>query len=238
MAAKCQALNLSDEQKCISDATFDHLDVNPPAWLSEKLVDHPLRNVSFAEIENESTLNEVHDHLFKRYALLDRVVRARKLHRQHFYPLDLDYGHKTYVEKLTNERFITLRALGRLEKRAAEVLYAREKWFKFVRQQQEEGEEARENESKQIKREAALFRSYVKDSQARISRKRQKENQRRQEAFLNEAYKERQTMTENEDEEHWDSTEDELEEDREKFIDIMRRLLWLPTFVESLPEAV
>ncbi|PIA96173.1 hypothetical protein CB0940_10666 [Cercospora beticola] len=261
MAATCQALNLSDEQKCsaeatsanglfcrfhakqayglyrgykLRNATFDHLDANPPAWLSGKLSDQVLRNISFADVEDENTLNEVHDHLFKRYALLDRVIRARKLHQQHFYPLDLDYGHKAYVDKLTNERFVTLRALERLEKRAAEVLHAQKKWFKFVRQQQEEEEEARENESKQIKREAALFRRYVKDTQARMARKRQRENQRRQEAHLNEAYKERQNMSEDEEQEQWDPIEDELEEDREKFIDIMRRLLWLTTSEETL----
>ena len=265
MAATCQALNLSDEQKCSAEATsanglfcrfhakqayglyrgyklrnarFDHLDGNPPAWLSERLSDQALRNISFADIEDENTLNEVHDHLFKRYALLDRVIRARKLHQQHFYPLDLDYGHKAYVDKLTNERFTTLRALERLEKRAAEVLHAQKKWFKFVRQQQEEEEEARENESKQIKREAALFRRYVKDAQARMARKRQRENQRRQEAFLNEAYKERQSVSEDEEQEQWDPIEDELEEDREKFIDIMRRLLWLTTSEDSLGTAV
>ncbi|SMQ51641.1 unnamed protein product [Zymoseptoria tritici ST99CH_3D7] len=255
MEPVCQALNLSDEQKCTAPATsanllfcrlhskqslglylgykkrnaaFDELETRLPEWLNNKIAEQPLRNVSFDDVEDEATLAELHNYLYKRYGLLDRVIRARKLHHSHFYPLDLDYGHKTYIDKLTNERFVTLRALERLQKRALEVVYRNQTWLAWVRQQQEEEEKVRENESKQIKREAAMFRRRNKEIESRLRRKRIKEGLRRQEAALEEAFKERQDTSDQQDEEEsWDPIEDEVENDRSKFVEMMMHLLWL-----------
>ena len=221
------------------NAQLDNLEANLPSWLAVKVSKAALRNTDFADVDDEAILNKLHDHLFKKYQLLDCVIEARKLHGIHFYPLDLDYGHKAWIDKLTNERFVTERALERLAKRTAEVLYSQKKWFRFVRQQQEEEEEARENESKQIKRQAALFKRYMKDTETRTKRRRQEENARREDAFLHEAYEERQAMREIlEDEDAWDPIEDQLEDNRDKFVDIMRRLLWLGAPAKEASEAM
>ncbi|KJX92388.1 hypothetical protein TI39_contig5859g00010 [Zymoseptoria brevis] len=250
-----QALNLSDEQKCTAPATsanllfcrlhseqslglclgykkrnaaFDELETRIPEWLNNKIAEQPLRNVSFDDVEDEATLAELHSYLYKRYGLLDRVIRARKLHHSHFYPLDLDYGHKTYIDKLTNERFVTSRALERLQKRALEVVYRNQTGLAWVRQPQEEEGNVRENESKQIKREAAMFRRRNKEIESRLRRKRIKEGLRRQEASLEEAFKERRDTSDQQDEEEsWDPIEDEVETDRSKFVKMMMHLLWL-----------
>lgn len=49
--------------------------------------------MSFADVEDIDVLRSLHDHLFQRHALIDRVIRARKLHHSRFFSLQLDrYG--------------------------------------------------------------------------------------------------------------------------------------------------
>jgi len=87
----------------------------------------PLTNQTFADIESEATLDEIHKHLYLKYALLDRVIRARKLHHSHFFSMTMDYGHQHYLDILQNQKYIVVCALERLERRTAEVLYKRQK---------------------------------------------------------------------------------------------------------------
>lgn len=111
MAPICSALNLSDESKCTEEATssdglfcrfhskqcyglyrgykirnarLNALDDNPPKYLAESK--QALRNETFTDVTEEGQLNELHDYLFKKHALLDRVIRARKLHHSRFIP--------------------------------------------------------------------------------------------------------------------------------------------------------
>ena len=264
MAPICTALNLSDESKCQDEATstdglfcrfhskecyglyrgykirnarLDALDASPPVYLASSKA--ALRNETFADVDDETVLNELHTHLFKKHALLDRVIRARKLHHSHFYSLNLDYGHKAYLDKLTNDKFVVLRALERLERRIAEVLYAQQKWFKWVRDCQDEEETAREKESEMIKKEAKLFKRRWKEVEARMKDKRRQEDEKRQQVFLDEAYQERtKQMSDEEQEESWDPIEDAVEDERQSFVELMRHLLWLRERPEVVNEEV
>ena len=135
---------------------MDTLDANLPVYLATTAT--PLANETFANVESEDTLREPDDYLASKYALLDRVIRARKLHHSRFFSLNLDYDHEQYLSTLSSRRFIVARALESLERRVSEVLYKKQKCFKWVRQCQEEEETAREIEKKKIEKEAALFR--------------------------------------------------------------------------------
>ena len=75
--------------------------------------------------------------------MLDRVIRARKLHHSHFFAVDNDYGHEKYLDRLQNERYNMVKALEKLGKRAAEVMYEQKQWFGWIKQcQEKEAEEA------------------------------------------------------------------------------------------------
>jgi hypothetical protein len=152
MSPQCTALNQADESHC-SDVTsnsnglfchyhakraqglyagykarnkrLDALSAAPPAYLAVRKT--PLRNEAFDTIDDQATLTEVQKHLFNKHALLDYVILARQIHHRLYCSMNYDYGHKAYLDRLTNERFVVLRALERLERRAAEVLYRQAK---------------------------------------------------------------------------------------------------------------
>lgn len=183
---------------------LDELEKAPPSYLASNPL--PLTNQTFADTESDTVLQELHDHLSKKYALLDRVIRARKLHHSRFFSLDLDYGHQHYLDILSNQKFISSRALKRLERRAAEVLYEQQKWFKWIRKLENDEETHRENEKKKIKREAALFRRHEKEVQRRRQELKAKEDLQKQGAALEEALRQRQA------EDNDANIEDEIEE--------------------------
>ena len=123
---------------------------------------------------------------------------------------------------------MVVRALERLERRTAEVLYAQRRWFQLVRERQDEEEAARMKESEMVKKEAKLFRRHWKEVEARVKEKRAAEEVKRQEAALEEAYTLRKAeMSAEEGDEEWDPIEDAVEEERGAFVDMMRHLLWL-----------
>ena len=101
----------------------------------------------FNDVDSEATLRELHDYLFRRYNLLDRVIRARKLHHSHFFAVDNDYGHEKYLDRLQNERYNMVKALEKLGKRAAEVMYEQKQWFGWIKQCQEKEAEEAESET-------------------------------------------------------------------------------------------
>ena len=156
-------------------------------------------------------------------ALFERVIRARKLHHSRFFSLNLDYGHQRYLDDLSNRKFIVVRALERLERRTAEVLYKKHKWFSWVRQVQDLEETQRESEKKRVKKEAALFKRHVRDRQLRMRDLRAREDAKRSEAYLEEAYKER--MSEEEEDAHWDPIEDVIEDERGNYVDLIKHIL-------------
>ncbi|KAL8721649.1 MAG: hypothetical protein Q9225_001698 [Loekoesia sp. 1 TL-2023] len=214
------------------NARLDALDARQPAYLAASTT--PLANETFANVESEEILREIHDHLALKFALLERVIRARKLHHTRFFSLNLDYGHQKYLDNLSNHRFIVVRALERLERRVSEVLYNKQKWFKWVRECQDEEETARENEKKKVKKEAALFKRHIKDVQARMRALRAKEELKRQEAYLEEAYNTR--LSEEEQEAEWDPIEDVLDDKRGNYIDLIKHILLLTESVDGVQE--
>ena len=74
------------------NAQLDTLDANLPVYLATTAT--PLANETFANVESEDTLREPYDYLASKYALLDRVIRARKLHHSRSFSLNLDYDHE------------------------------------------------------------------------------------------------------------------------------------------------
>ncbi|OAQ58394.2 mfs allantoate protein [Pochonia chlamydosporia 170] len=251
--SQCQALQLSDGQKCKDEATnanglfcklharqafglykgykrrnaqLDALDEESPPYLTNTQV--PLANETFESIQHENVLREVHSHLFGKYVLLSKVIEARKLHHRHFYPLQVDYGHQAYVDKLSSQRHTILRALETLEKRTAQVLYQKEQWFTWVRKVQEKEEANRVKEQKKVKQEAALFRRHMKNLRTRLDLMRQNEEKMCQDAYLNDAYWERLSLSVDKSADGtWDPIEDMEHEKRHRYIDLIKHFLWL-----------
>jgi hypothetical protein len=261
MARKCTALFVSDEKQCQDPATslnglfcafhsrqcqglyrgykrrnarLDSIRSTLPTYLAGSSI--PLANQNFADVEDETTLRELHDHLFLRYQLLGRVIRARQLHHSRFYASNLDYGHQHFLDGLQNEKYIVLRALERLERHTAEVLYKKQQWFKWVRSLEDEEEAHRDNEKKKIKKEAALFQRHWKEVTARMKKLRAREDAKRQAEYLEKAYHERMSQQEvddvdgDEDDEDgealWDPIEDVIDDQRGSYVELIRYFLW------------
>ncbi|KAK4693776.1 hypothetical protein P7C71_g3680, partial [Lecanoromycetidae sp. Uapishka_2] len=250
MAPQCTALNLSDERWCEDaanslnglfcafhsrqcqglyrgyknrNARLAALEEAPPSYLAKSKI--ALANQTFADIDGEDALRELYDHLFLKLRLLDRVIRARKLHHGHFFSMNCDYRHQHYLDVLSSRRNIVIRVLERLERRTGEVLYEKAKWFKWVRECQDTEEQQRENEKKKIKKEAALFRRHMKEVQSRMRELRAKEDLKRQETYLEEAYKE--ALSQEEQEAEWDPIEDVIDDERGNYIDLIKHILFM-----------
>lgn len=218
------------------NAQLDALPKSAPPYLESSST--PLANVAFEDVDDEGTLQSIHAHLFQEYVLLGRVIDARRLHHKHFYSLQMDYGHQSYLDILANRRHIVLRALEKLERRTAEVLYEKEKWFKWVRKVQEDDETNREKEQKKVKLEAAMFKRHWKKMQTRIKAQREKEEKRRQDIFLEEAYQERvKAMSLEDDDEKWDPIEDVVKDERGQYIDLIKHFLWMELLLDEDPSA-
>ncbi len=207
------------------NAQLDALMADPPRCLKGSKIS--LANQTFEEVTEEAELCQLRAFLFNQYVLLCKVIRARKLHHEHFYSLDLDYGHKIYLDRLINQRHSALHALENLERRTVKVLYEKEEWFRWAREAQSQEEESREKEQKKIKMESALFRRHWKESQARLQAIRRKEDEKRQAAYLEAAWKEHMSLDEEGDDEDWDPVEDIVGEDQAKFIGLIRHFLWM-----------
>lgn len=133
-------------------------------------------------------------------------------------------GHQAYLDILSNQKFITLQALQRLERRTAEVLYQRRAWFKWVRNQQDEEEARRDSEKKRIRHEAALFKRHWAQVKQHIKEMRMKEDLKRQEDFLEEAFKARMSLDEDN---AWDPIEDVVEDERGSYINMLKLFLFM-----------
>ncbi|SCV30646.1 uncharacterized protein FFB14_03154 [Fusarium fujikuroi] len=96
------------------------------------------------------------------------------------------------------------------------ILYKKEQCYSWVRDAQDNEESNREKEQKMIKQDAALFKRHMKQMEARMELMRKKEEQKLQDAFLEEAYLDRMAMNEDADDEAWDKTapmeDDEIDE--------------------------
>ena len=190
-------------------------------------------------------MRAVYAHLFEKYALLGRVVNARKLHHKHFYSHQFDFGHQAYLDKLSSQRHLTLLALERIEKRRVAILYQKETWFTWAQAAQEEEETRREKEQKKIKHEAALFKRHQKQVHVKLQAIRKQEEQAQEDESLEKAYQQRQAeiseeMAEYLDEDSmWDPIEDVDLERRLQYIDLIYFFLWMviPAVGEDLVAA-
>lgn len=211
------------------NSELDKLSTEGPTFLVNNSATPPA-NLSFKNLKDPSELHEIQAHLFKQYVLLGKVIAARQLHHKHFFSLEMDYGHKVYLERLQARHIGTLRALERIEQRTAAVLYEREQWFKWVKATQAEEEATREKEQKKVKLEAAMFQRHWKDLQSRLKSLRDKEEKLRQNAYLEQVWKERMASATEDggqgEAEMWDPIEDMLAEEREKYLDLIRQFLW------------
>ncbi|KAI1620384.1 hypothetical protein EDD37DRAFT_177569 [Exophiala viscosa] len=247
---KCSALGLLDSQPCHSDAIslnglfcqfhsrqchglyvgykrrnaeLDALPNSLPAYLADS--PKKLANEDFAELSDQKELEEIHEHLLKRHNLLDRVIKARKIHHSHFYALTMDYGHEKFLSSLVTQKLTVLKALERVVQRMAEVMYQQRKWFEWARECQDEEDKQRENEQKKIKREAALFRRQAKGLHRRMREAKAEEDARRQEQFLEKAYQER--LAAEAGQESWDPLEDVVEYERGSHVHLIKHFLWM-----------
>jgi len=141
--------------------------------------------------------------------------------------MNYDYGHAKFLDQLKNERATVTKALERIERRTAEILYKNRKWFKWVRQCQDDDEAHREKEQKKVKQEAALFRRHWKEVQQRLKGKRAKEDKKKQDTFLEKVYKERlaQQQDDEEDDSDWDPIDDVIEDNRGNFVGMLALLV-------------
>lgn len=210
-------------------AKLNSLTLSEPEFLAESGVS--LSTQTFADLDNEKDLLVICNHLHKRHRLLSDVAQARRWHHDHFFPLKLDYGHEKFIEKLNFEKLTVLRALERAERRMAEVSYSKQRWFKWSRKVQEEDDLSQEKEKKKVAMENAMFQRQVKQMQSRMKSLRAKEDKKRQEAFLEQAYQER---LREEDEMQWDPIDEEMYSFRDDYIDLIRHFLWMPVEMENI----
>jgi hypothetical protein len=137
---------------------------------------------------------------------------------------------------LKGEKFTVLRALERAVSRVAEILYSKQKWFEWTRSCQQEDDLRQEKEKKKVMLENAMFKRQLKQMQARMQVMRAREDERRQEAFLEQAYQER--IREEDDESRWDPIEDDLYNKSGDYIDLIKYFLWMKTpSAEDQPKA-
>jgi len=125
-------------------------------------------------VKTKEDCKEIHDHLFLTLQLLERVIRARKLHHSRFFAEDCDYGHEKYLEVLQSQKGTVTRALERLERRTAEVIYGEQKWYNWVRECQDEEERGRQKEREKVRLEAALFKRHGRRLSLELEMRRRK----------------------------------------------------------------
>ncbi|ESZ95248.1 hypothetical protein SBOR_4360 [Sclerotinia borealis F-4128] len=253
---QCSALNLSDEKRCLETATsvnglfcsfhskqcqglyrgyklrtarLERLDRAVPLYFANTKTS--LGNETFKDVTTEAECKELHDWLWTKYQLLERVIRARRLHHSRFFSQNMDYGHAKFLDQLTHQKAYVTKALERLERRTAEILYRNQQWFKWVRECQDNEEAHREKEQKKIKQEAQLWQRNWQQAKQIMEEKMRREEKKKQDTFLEKIYKEKMKEVEEnegtEDDMDWDPIEDELEDGRGNFIDLMRHFLWV-----------
>ena len=212
------------------NARLDSLSENPPRYLARSK--DSLGKETFAGTDDEDELNDVYAQLHEQFNLLNNVIEARRLHHSLFFSVDMDYGHQAYIDKLSNRKYLIERAPERLTRRIAQVLYDRQQWFPWTRELQEDEDKHRQSEKAKMQHESAMFKRHAKELEARLAQKRRRENNRKQELFLDEAYRARLAE---EDVETWDPIQDERSSLRADYVDLIRHFLWLPAQEIPLP---
>ncbi|KAL1606580.1 hypothetical protein SLS60_003985 [Paraconiothyrium brasiliense] len=217
---QCQAMYRGYKKR---NQELDVLNDNQPPHLTNTKTSIVVQD--FKDVEDEATLQELHEYLFKKYVLLDRVIKARKLHHSHFYAVDMDYGHEKYLTKLLNDKHVMARALERLGKRGAEIVHKKKEWLGWVKSRQEEEESQRENESKKIKLEALLLKRHEKDLQRQQREIAAKEDKKREEEYLHGAFEQRLSEMSEKEQDDWDPVQDIFGYERANYVDLIKLFL-------------
>jgi hypothetical protein len=181
----------------------------------------------FKDVKDEATLRELHEYLFRKHNLIEKVIRGRKIHHSHFFAIDNDYGHEKYLNQLQNEKHVMARALEKLGQRGATVMYQQQKWFDWVKQCHAEEEANRENESRKVKLEALLFKRHQKEIQRHQHELKAKEAKKREEQFLEETYTQRLSEMSEEDQDEWDPVQDVFGYERDNYVDLIKFFLMI-----------
>lgn len=186
-----------------------------------------------------SQMTEIHEHLYKRYVTLGQVIEARRVHHKHFYSLRMDYGHQVFLDKLVSNRHIILCLLERLTRRMIQVRFENEKWFSWVRKAQRKTQDERDKEQKKTRQEAAVFRKHAKRLEERLEALREKEEQKRQDADLEQAYQERSSEAASDmAKEDWDPIVDMNQNRRDTYLDLIRHFLWMEATSPERPQII
>jgi hypothetical protein len=219
---QCQAMYRGYKKR---NQELDRLAENQPPYLANNKTSVVVQE--FKDVEDEATLRGLHEYLFNKYVLLDRVIKARKLHHSHFYAVDMDYGHEKYLTKLLNDKHVMARALERLGKRAAEIVHQKKEWLGWVKTRHEEEESQRENESKKVKLEALLLKRHQKELQRQQQKITANEQKEREEEFLNGVLKQRLSEMTEEEQDDWDPVQDVFGYERANYVDLIKFFLML-----------
>lgn len=179
----------------------------------------------YTDVDDEATLKQLHDYLFRKFQLLDRVIRARKLHHSHFFAIDNDYGHQKYLDKLLNDRQNMIKALEKLGKRAATVMYERTQWFDWVKATQAKEEKEGETESKKIKLESLLFQRHQKELKRQQRELQARESTKQQQQYLDETYNQRLSDVSEEEQDEWDPIKDVHGYERDNYVELIKYFL-------------
>lgn len=207
------------------NAELDDLSSEPPSYFQGKK--GSIVSQEYVDVDDEATLKSLHNYLFKNYQLLDRVIRARKLHHSHFFAIDNDYGHQKYLDKLLNDKQNMSRALEKLGKRAATVMYEQKQWFDWIKETQAKEEKEGETESKKVKLEALLFQRHQKEVKRQQREMVAKETQKQQEQYLDETYKQRLSDMSEEEQDDWDPIKDVYGYERDNYVELIKYFLML-----------
>lgn len=198
---------------------------NPPSYLTGKK--GSVASLDFTDVDDEATLKTMHDHFFRNYQLLDRVIRARKLHHSHFFAIDNDYGHQKYLDKLQSDRQTMIKALEKLGKRAATVMYEKKQWFDWVKETQAREEKEGETEARKVKLESLLLQRHQRELKRQQREMKAKEDQKQQEQYLEETYKQRLSDLSEEEQDDWDPIKDVYGYERDNYVKLIKYFLML-----------
>jgi hypothetical protein len=120
-----------------------------------------------------------------------------------------------------------IKALQKLGRRAATVMYEQKQWFTWIKQCQEKEDEEAENESKKVKLESLLFKRHQKEIYRHRREMRSRENGKRHEQYLNKVYIQRISEMSEEEQDEWDPIQDVYGYEKENYMDLIKFFLML-----------
>jgi hypothetical protein len=154
------------------------------------------------------------------------------------FAIDNDYGHQKYLDQLLNDKQNMSKALERLGKRIATVMYEQKQWFDWVKKAQAKEENEAETESKKVKLEALLFQRHQKEVKRQQREMMAKEAQKQQEQYLDKTYKQRLLGMFKDEEDEWDPIKDAYGFERENYVELIKYFLMLKDHGSNDPAQV